>query len=402
MNTDSQLNSLGVLDLMRLLHELHLRGFQRLRWVSYMSPNGFYLRCHIADKSQVYANRFLTDDSYDLIWRASIGQLSAGIEDITPFVDVFIRENPMLIRIAEGDDTDYVNWFARLLSAVKEETIPQYEVEYFGSSWQLPFGHIKVGDDLIPVPSSRFRLISWNIDGIKAHFEALQRLILEYKPDAICLQKVKDIHMSSEFEIKGYHREGSQIKYGGVVTYVRNCIPCKFESTEGQELKGHFLKTEILHPSFTLYNVYVPFSNPAVAGAIDHRKAFDLQLRKIAGSTPDRQIICGDMNIVASEIDCWNRKYQRKQANFHDWERENFLLLLHKAHLIDTFRHFNPFSQEFTYFFRNDPNVRAANEGYRIDYILASASFEPHILRAAIIKDYTVSSNNPILLDFRF
>ncbi len=54
------------------------------------------------------------------------------------------------------------------------------------------------------------------------------------------------------------------------------------------------------------------------------------------------------------------------------------------------------------YFFRNNSFVRANNQGHRIDYFLASRSFVPQIVRAEIIKNCTVSTNNPILLEIRY
>lgn len=108
------------------------------------------------------------------------------------------------------------------------------------------------------------------------------------------------------------------------------------------------------------------------------------------------------MNIVVSEQDCWDGKYKRNQANFHDWERLNFTKLTEAGNLIDTFRVFNPFTKQFSYFFRNDPQVRANNQGHRIDYFLASRSFEPQIVKAEIIQNYTVSTNNPILLEIKY
>lgn len=42
------------------------------------------------------------------------------------------------------------------------------------------------------------RIISWNINGIKAHFEALCDLVARYNPDIVRLQKVK-----SKSEIDG-------------------------------------------------------------------------------------------------------------------------------------------------------------------------------------------------------
>lgn len=263
-------------------------------------------------------------------------------------------------------------------------------------------GRIQVGQYTMPTPPSTIRLISWNIDGIKAHFEALKNLVNKYSPEFICLQKVKDIKDSPIFEMEGYKRECFSAPYAGLATYVKNCIPCSFDKPETPVLSGHLLKTEVFYPAFTLYNIYTPYSNPNIEGAIEHRKKFDQSLKRIVSTTPDRQIICGDMNIVATGSDCWDGKYQRNQANFHDWERHNFDELLKIGHLIDTYRAVNPFSKEFSYFFRNDSVVRANNHGHRIDYFLASRSFEPQIVKAEIIKDCPVSTNNPILLEIKY
>ena len=319
-------------------------------------------------------------------------------DDIKPLVEIFMRENPRLLEIGKGEDPEYVEWFEKLLSLANNGQTPVFYGEY----WSEPMGRIKVGKGTMPTPPTTMRLMSWNIDGIKAHFEALKQLIMDYSPEVICLQKVKDIKDSPDFEIEGYKKASSPKPYAGIATYVKNCIPCRFENYQQKELSGHVLKTEFWFPSFTLYNIYTPYSNPGVEGAVEHRMKFDESFMKLVLATPDRQIICGDMNIVASEHDCWDGKYKRNQANFHDWERHNFEELLEKGHLIDTYRRFNPCSKEFSYFFRNDLQVRADNHGHRIDYFLASRSFEPQIVRAEIIKDCTVSTNNPILLEIKY
>lgn len=396
--TESNIKTLGVYELMQILHELHKLGYQKLRWMSYMAPTGLSLRCHITTQDHICVNQEICfDGDGNEVWCTSNSVMTTG-DDIKPLVEIFMRENPRLLEIGKGEDSEYVEWFAKLLSLAADGQAPVFYGEY----WSEPMGRIKVGKGTMPTPPTTMRLISWNIDGIKAHFEALKQLIIDYSPEVICLQKVKDIKDSPEFEMEGYQRSSSPAPYSGVTTYVKNCIPCRFEKYQQKELSGHVLKTEFWFPSYTLYNIYTPYSNPGVEGAVEHRKKFDESFMKLVVETSDRQIICGDMNIVASEYDCWDSKYKRNQANFHNWERQNFEELLVKGHLIDTYRRFNPFSKEFSYFFRNDPQVRADDHGHRIDYFLASKSFEPQIVKAEIIKDCTVSTNNPILLELKY
>ena len=393
-----KLENLGAYELMQILHELHKLGYQKLRWMSYMAPTGLALRCHITTQDHICANREIvfTGDP-DEIWRTSVGAITTG-EDIKPLVKVFMDENPRLLEIGKGEDPEYTEWFKKLLSLAANGHTPVFYGEY----WPLPMGRIQVGQYTMPAPPTTMRLISWNIDGIKAHFKVLKNLISKYSPEIISLQKVKDIKDSPEFEIEGYKRECFSAPYAGIATYVKNCIPCSFDKPSNPELVGHLLKTEVFYPAFTLYNIYTPYSNPKIEGAIEHRKKFDESLKRIVSTTPDRQIVCGDMNIVAGSNDCWDGKFKRNQANFHDWERRNFDELLKAGHLIDTYRTVNPFTKDFSYFFRNDSVARANNQGHRIDYFLASRSFEPQIVKAEIIKVCTVSTNNPILLEIRY
>lgn len=396
--TESKLKSLGAYELMQILHELHKLGYQKLRWMSYMAPTGLSLRCHITTQDHIIVNQeIIFDKNQGEVWFASVASMSTG-EDIKPLVKTFMDENPRLLELGKGEDSEYVEWFNKLLSLAKKGQTPIF----YGDYWTLPIGRIKVGKDTMLTPPTSMRLISWNIDGIKARFDVLKNLVDEYSPEVICLQKVKDIKDSPEFEIDGYKRECFSAPHSGVATYVKDCLPCKFSKPHFPELSGHLLKTEFFFPSFTLYNIYTPYSNPKVEGAIEHRKKFDDTLIKLIRTTSDRQIICGDMNIVVSEQDCWDGKYKRNQANFHDWERLNFKKLTEAGNLIDTFRVLNPFTKQFSYFFRNDPQVRANNQGHRIDYFLASRSFVPQIVKTEIIQNYTASTNNPILLEIKY
>ena len=78
--------------------------------------------------------------------------------------------------------------------------LPRYTDEHLTDS----VGHLIQGKELIQGPSLSMTLISWNIDGVKAHFDALKILVDKYNPDLICLQKTKDSKSSSEVDLTGY------------------------------------------------------------------------------------------------------------------------------------------------------------------------------------------------------
>lgn len=310
------------------------------------------------------------------------------------FLDTF----PRLALAGKGKDSRYRIWYKELLALALKGAVPKYYDDF----WDVPFGFIKVGCDIFPAHPGTLKLISWNIDGLKAKWTSLQELIEGYSPDVICLQKVK--YSGAAIDINGYKCFLSSAPYAGVCTYIKNYILCEFDITtqDVQTTMGYLQKFKILYPNFTLFNCYVPYSNPNIDSAVEHRQAYDKILLNQVQKTPDRIVICGDMNIVHDSVDCWDGKYKRNQANFHNWERYDFERLLDEGNLTDTFREFHRRDTRFSYFFRNDPKVRANNQGHRIDYFLASKSFIPHITEAEILQDITISTNNPILLTFTY
>lgn len=390
---------LGVVEYMKLLQLLHEEGYQRLRWFFYFAPTGCSFRCHITTQDNLFANRELVSYSKDDVWSISVNKETTG-EDVKYYLPKLKNELGSLLAKGEGEDAAYYYWYGSLLKSVLAgKGLPVYQGEFYSA----PTGHIKQGDVIISGPPMSLTLISWNIDGIKAHFDYLKFLVDKYNPGIICLQKTKDVNNTVNLELPGYRRESSQSKYAGVMTYIKNCIP--FRSVDiktDSNIAGHLLVNEILYPHFYLFNVYTPYSNPSIEGAVEHRKEFDAFLQKQVLDLPDRKILCGDMNIVVDERDCWDRKYKRNQANFHEWERTAFLDLLDKGGLFDTYRASHSFDSDFSYFFRNDKVVREKNQGHRIDYFLASRSLEPNITRAEILKDFAVTTNDPILLRFGY
>lgn len=257
------------------------------------------------------------------------------------------------------------------------------------------------GKDRIQRPTLSMTIISWNIDGIKAHFDYLKILVEKYNPDILCLQKTKDSKGNAEVDLHGYIYESSQAPYAGVMTYIKECLSwrtVKLKSTPITD--GHLIIHEFLYPHFYLFNIYTPYSNPRIEGAVEHRKEFDKLLIKEVIKLPDQKILCGDMNIVVAEFDCWDKKWEQNQANFHSWERDAFIKLLNKGNLIDTYRTFHSSESAYSFFFRNDKEARTKNQGYRIDYFLASRSLEPNISEVEILKDFAVTTNDPVLLRF--
>lgn len=108
-------------------------------------------------------------------------------------------------------------------------------------------------------------------------------------------------------------------------------------------------------------------------------------------------IICGDLNVAASDIDLKNPQANRGSAGFTDQEREAFSRLL-DAGYVDAYRYLYPDKVEYSWwsYMRNS---RARNAGWRIDYFLVSDWAADRIKESTIETGIMGSDHAPVTLD---
>lgn len=109
------LSNLGIIEFMQLLQELHKLGYQKLRWFSYVSPNGCALRCYITTQDNIIANREILHLSNDFAGAYSTG-LTSSWTDIKPLIRTFLDElSTRLLDKGKGEDPEYVAWFNQIV-----------------------------------------------------------------------------------------------------------------------------------------------------------------------------------------------------------------------------------------------------------------------------------------------
>lgn len=156
MKISETFQKLGATEWMLLLKDLHMLGYQKLRWFSYMAPNGCALRCHITTQDNIFANRDICslDDSH--AFYTSTGYPRSG-DDVKPLVRQLLSEmSDELLKKEKGEDADYVAWYDTILNrALGKGEFPLFNGEFFSA----PLGHILVGQDICRTPSMRTRPI---------------------------------------------------------------------------------------------------------------------------------------------------------------------------------------------------------------------------------------------------
>ncbi len=236
------------------------------------------------------------------------------------------------------------------------------------------------------------KIISWNVAGIKARANEIKWLMQEHQPDIVCLQKTRT-DKAPEFEGYRMYVDCSD-RWSGVASYVRSDLDEMFVESDSHHLILEF-------DEFVLINAYVPYSNPRVPGYVERRKEWNRWIVEFVKKQTKPVIICGDLNIVHTDIDSFYPSCVRNTGCYYQWERDDFNRLLLEGKLVDTFRRLHPKERAYTYFdTMHDVDYRATNQGSRLDYFLVSESLMPCVIKSEILSPLSAPSS-PILLDLQ-
>ena len=250
------------------------------------------------------------------------------------------------------------------------------------------------------------KILSWNVNGLQARLDAVNRLVADLQPELMCFQKVRKkgaflTPIDNYFGWLGIMDDGL---FGGVSSYIRRGFPFEFMA-QRNDMPQWLLETGCLNvirfEQFILVNAYFPYANKSNAEFVKTRQRWDYELHdyleKLAAQKP--VILCGDLNIVAEDIDAWNGVSVKNDGCFSEWEHRNFNSMMSQAGLVDTYRLLHPAGKDYSYFFQNNPEYRLNNQGFRIDYFMVSRELMPYVKKSEILTNITDTTNSPILLE---
>ncbi len=247
------------------------------------------------------------------------------------------------------------------------------------------------------------RLISWNINGIRAiQKKGFFEWLVKDSVDILCLQETKiDLTKlnASLTDIKGYHSFWCSAKkkgYSGVAIYTKQ-KPITVEYGLGKEEfddEGRVLIVD--YGSFLLFNVYFPNGGSGNKRVPFKMKFYDAFLNRVEKERKGGKkiIICGDVNTAHEEIDLARPKENQKNTGFLPEERLWVSKFLSQGY-IDTFRYFEKDGGHYSWWdYKTSARVR--NVGWRIDYCFIDQSLLPCLKKAFILKDVIGSDHCPV------
>ena len=247
------------------------------------------------------------------------------------------------------------------------------------------------------------RLISWNVNGIRACLnKGFEDFFKEINADIFCIQETKCQPDQIELEFDGYTsfwNSAEKKGYSGTAIFTKQKpknvtfgIGIEEHDKEGRVITLEFEK-------FYMVNIYTPNSKRELE-RLDYRMIWEDEVRKYLLNLNKVKpvIMCGDLNVAHKEIDLKNPKTNRRNAGFTDEERNKMTELL-GAGFTDTFRKLYPDKENEYSWWSYMGKAREKNIGWRIDYFIVSKDIESKIKEAKIHQNIFGSDHCPVELD---
>jgi exodeoxyribonuclease III len=252
------------------------------------------------------------------------------------------------------------------------------------------------------------RLVSFNINGIRARLHQLEALVTTHSPDVIGLQETKV--QDDEFPIDAVRVLGYHVHYHGQKGHYGVALLCREEPEEvfygfpddGEEAQRRLIGARLKAAdgqSMTVWNGYFPqgenISHPTKFPNKEHFYAGMLRLLEDTHRPEERVAVMGDFNISPEDIDIGIGEPSRKRwlregkTSFQPIERE-WLERIKSWGMQDCYRLCYPEKcDHFSWFdYRSRGFERDPKRGLRIDYILVSQPLAEHVTDSGI--DYVL------------
>jgi exodeoxyribonuclease III len=246
------------------------------------------------------------------------------------------------------------------------------------------------------------KIVTWNVNGIRARQHQLQELVEREQPDILCLQEIK---ASTEqlplwlCTLEGYwcYWHGGK-GYSGVALHVRmSTFADRPEFRHPEFDYEHRIVTAEL-PALTVGSIYVPNGGkdfPAKMQFLESLAAF-------AGSyeaSGQPLVLCGDINVARTDMDVHPK--ERKPNVIGQRPDERALVDRIIGHgLVDVHRRMDPDNAELFTWWAPWRNLRQRNIGWRLDMVLASTAIAARTVSCVVQREFGTSDHGPVIAVF--
>jgi exodeoxyribonuclease III len=227
------------------------------------------------------------------------------------------------------------------------------------------------------------RLVTWNVNSVRARLPRVRELLLAHAPDVLCVQETKvaaEAFPHDDLAELGYravaHSEG---RWNGVALVVRDGLEIEDvrAGLPGEPSPDQARWIEAVVDGVRVASTYVPNGrDPTHAMFVEKLGFLDAMCAHVGASLASGPVVvAGDFNVAPADLDVWDPEALEGSTHVTPAERER-IAALGALGLTDAFRALHPDDTGFTWW---DYRMGAFRRGMgmRIDLVLVGPDLEP-------------------------
>ena len=238
------------------------------------------------------------------------------------------------------------------------------------------------------------RIVTYNVNGIKARLPRLLEYLDEQKPDVVCLQELKssdETFPEAEIRAAGYGAVWhGQKGFNGVAVLARGHDPVERArglAGDPDDAHSRYLEAEV--NGVVIASIYLPNGNPVPGEKFDYKLRWMDRLRARATElfAEERPVVlAGDYNVIPADEDTFSVRAMAHDALMQPESRQAFRRLLYQG-WTDAIRARHPVAQLWT-FWDYQAGCWQRDAGFRIDHLLLSPLAADRLTDAGVDKAY--------------
>lgn len=247
---------------------------------------------------------------------------------------------------------------------------------------------------------SQLKVISWNVNGLRARIDHVKRLLDELKPDVLCMQETKvanDLFPASDFTDLGYTHQlihGRKSHHGvAIVSRVPFVDSEQTVFADKDDCRHVAAQVSLGATKLWVHNFYVPSGgdepDPAVNDKFDQKLRFWADMAThFAPRTTQPALLVGDLNVAPAETDVWDHKRMRKMVGHSPVEVEALTHAMDAGSWTDLVRQTTPVEEHlYSWWTYRSPTAFERDRGWRLDHAWATQPLLGHVKETRIWRD---------------
>ena len=244
--------------------------------------------------------------------------------------------------------------------------------------------------DLIP----EVKIVTYNVNGIKARLPRLIESLEEAKPDVVCLQELKSADEGfpeADIRAAGYGAVWhGQKGWNGVAILARDSQPIERQRGLAGEIEdehSRYIEAEV--GGVVIASLYLPNGNPQPGPKFDYKLRWMERLAARARVLLGEErpvVLAGDYNVIANDDDSFSVKAMIEDALMRPESREAYRRLLSQG-WTDALRTRYPTGGVWT-FWDYQSGAWQRDAGFRIDHLLLSPLAADSFVDAGVDRAY--------------